>query len=287
MGDSRVRVDPTVLAHRLRQRADILRTLRRFLDDSGFLELQPPVLVPSPALEETLEPVRADGGFLHTSPEFALKKALALGVGRIYAISPCFRAEEEGVHHSREFTLLEFYFAGGRALDLEPVVESLVAAAAAAVGAEPPIFGRVTVAELFERHAGIPVPDDDEVFFRTWVERVDPALTEPVFVRDYPARHAALAEVRGTVSERVEVYLGGLELGNGFSELRDADELRARFHASARARSAAGRTPHPVDEALLDATARMPRCTGIALGVDRLVMALTGARDIAEVQLRP
>lgn len=287
MGDPRVRVDPTVLAHRLRQRADILRALRRFLDDSGFLELQPPVLVPSPALEETLEPVRADGGFLHTSPEFALKKALALGVGRIYAISPCFRAEEEGIHHSREFTLLEFYFAGGRALDLEPVVEGLVAAAAEAVEVEPPIFGRVTVAALFERHAGMPIPEDDETFFRTWVERIDPALTDPVFVRDYPARHAALAEVRGAVSERVEVYLGGLELGNGFSELRDADELRARFHASARARAVAGRMPHPVDEALLDATARMPRCTGIALGVDRLVMALTGARDIAEVQLRP
>lgn len=281
------RVDPTVLAHRLRQRADILRALRRFLDDSGFLELQPPVLVPSPALEETLEPVRADGGFLHTSPEFALKKALALGLGRIYSISPCFRAEEEGAHHSREFTLLEFYFTAGRALDLEPVVEGLVGAAARAVGADVPTFGRVTVAELFEHHAGKAIPDDDEDFFRTWVERIDPALTEPVFVRDYPARHAALAEVRGKVSERVEVYLGGLELGNGFSELRDPDELRARFQASARARTAVHRAPHPVDEALLDATARMPRCTGIAIGVDRLVMALTGARDIAEVQLRP
>ena len=279
-------VDPALLALRLRQRADILRALRVFLDAEGFLELQPPVLVPSPALEESLEPVRADGGYLHTSPEFALKKALALGLPRIYAISPCFRAEEEGAHHAREFTLLELYLAGGRALDLEPVVEGLVAAAARAVGATVPAFARTTCAELFRAHAGMAMPEDDDAWFRTWVERIDPALVAPTFVRDYPARHAALAEVRGDVSERVEVYLGGLELGNGFSELRDPEELRARFLASGRARAARGRAPHPVDEGLIDASGRMPRCTGIAIGLDRLVMALTGARTIAEVQLR-
>lgn len=280
-------VDPALLALRLRQRADILRALRVFLDREGFLELQPPVLVPSPALEENLEPVRAEGAFLHTSPEFALKKALALGLPRIYAISPCFRSEEEGMHHTREFTLLELYLSGGRSLDLEPVVEGLIGAAAQAVGAPTPSFMRTTCAELFERHTGMAMPEDDDTWFRAWVEHIDPALTAPTFVRDYPARHAALAEVRGEVSERVEVYLGGLELGNGFSELRDPEELRGRFLASARAREARGKTPHPVDEHLLEASARMPRCTGIAIGLDRLVMALTGAGHIAEVQLRP
>ncbi len=277
--------DPALHALRLRQRAAIVRALRVFLDEQGFLELQPPVLVPSPALEETLEPVRADGGYLHTSPEFALKKALALGLPRIYAMSPCFRAEEEGIHHRREFTLLELYFAGGRALDLEPVVADLIGAAADAVGVARPLFTATTCAELFLTHTGAPMPEEDDLWYERWVTHIDVALTAPTFVRDYPARHAALAEVRGEVSERVEVYLGGLELGNGFSELRDPDELRARFHASAAKRRAANREPHPTDERLIDATARMPRCTGIAIGVDRLVMALTGARNIGEVQL--
>lgn len=266
---------------RLRQRAAILHALRTFLHDEGFLEVQPPILVSGPALEETLEPVRAADGFLHTSPEFALKRVLAAGLPRIYAITPCFREEELGRHHRREFTMLELYFCNGGHLDLVPIVEGLVAAAARGVNAPIPLFIHRTVAELF----GGEIPADDDIFFRRWVEEIDPALTAPTFVLDYPARHAALAEVRGDVSERLEVYLGGLELGNGFSELRDPDELRARFHRSAARRLADGRVPHPVDEGVIAASGRMPRCTGIAIGLDRLVMALTSADDIAAVQI--
>lgn len=258
-----------------------MRALREHLWAEGFLEVEPPVLVDGPALEATLEPVRAEGGYLHTSPEFALKRALALGLPRIFALTPCFRGEEWGPLHGREFTMLELYLANTSYLDLVPVVESLVAAGAAAVGVPAPRFARRTVAELF----GGVVPEDDDAFFRAWVERIDPALVEPTFVLDWPARQAALATVRGTVAERVEVYLGGLELGNGFTELLDGEELRARFEASAAARRADGREPHPVDEGVIAASATMPRCAGIAIGVDRLVMALTGARDIAEVRL--
>lgn len=243
--------------------------------------MHPPVLVDGPALEETLEPVAAHGGWLHTSPEFSLKRVLAAGLPRIYALTPCFRAEEEGVHHALEFTMLELYFAGGGYLDLVPVVTKLVHAAADAVGAPRPVFRTVTVAELF----GGDIPEDDDRFFFDWVDRIEPGLTEPTFVLDYPARHAALAEVRGAVSERLEVYLGGVELGNGFSELRDGAELRERFHRSAAARRRDGRRPHPVDEGVIAASDQMPRCTGIALGVDRLVMVLTGAASIAEVRV--
>lgn len=268
-------------ATRLRQRAAILRALRVQLDAEGFLEVQPPVLVGSPALEETLDPVRADGGFLHTSPEFALKRVLAAGLPRIYAITPCFRAEEWGPNHGREFTMLEFYASNAGYLDLIPWVEGLVAAAWAAIGRPAPTFARRTVAELF----GGAVPDDDDTFYRVWVDDIEPALTEPTFVLDYPARQAALAEVRGDVAERVEVYLGGLELGNGFSELRDAVELRARFLRSAAKRTAWGKAPHPIDEGVIAASATMPRCAGIAIGVDRLCMAALGVADIAEVQV--
>lgn len=266
---------------RLRQRAAILHAVRGALHTEGFLEVQPPVLVGGPALEETLEPVHADGGFLHTSPEFALKRALAAGLSRIYTITPCFREEELGRHHAREFTLLELYLANASYLDLVPLVERLVAAAALAVEVAPPVWTRRTVTELF----GGAVPEDDDTFFFRWVDEIEPLLTAPTFVLDYPARHAALAEVRGDVAERVEAYLGGLELANGFSELRDGAELRSRFVRSAEHRSALGRAPHPVDEGVIDASARMPRAAGIAIGFDRLVMALTGESDIARVQI--
>ncbi|MDP2307842.1 MAG: amino acid--tRNA ligase-related protein [Pseudomonadota bacterium] len=268
-------------AARLRQRAAILHALRTTLHECGFLEVHPPTIVDGPALEETLEPVHADGRFLHTSPEFALKRVLAAGLPRIYSIVPCFRDEEWGTHHAREFTMLELYFANAGYLDLIPVVEELVAASAQAIGVAAPVFRRRTVAELF---AG-DIPPDDDTFFLRWVDQIEPALTEPTFVLDYPARHAALAEVRGPVSERLEVYLGGLELGNGFSELRDPHELRARFHASAARRIACGRPPHPIDEGVIAASGHMPRAAGIAIGVDRLVMALTGETDIARVQV--
>lgn len=251
------------------------------LEEAGFLEVHPPVLVDGPALEETLEALRADDGWLHTSPEFALKRVLAAGLPRIYAITPCFRGEELGVHHQREFTMLELYLSNANYLDLLPIVEALVAASARAVGADVPRFSRRTVADLF----GGTIPPDDDTFFFEWVDRIEPTLVEPTFVLDYPARQAALAEVRGDVAERVEVYLGGLELGNGFSELRDGAELRARFERSAAARRAQGRAPHPTDEGVIAASDQMPRCAGIAIGIDRLVMALTGARDIAEVRV--
>lgn len=268
-------------AGRLRQRAAIVHALRTTLHEGGFLEVHPPTIVDGPALEETLEPVLADGRFLHTSPEFALKRVLAAGLPRIYSIVPCFRDEEWGTHHAREFTMLELYLANAGYLDLIPVVTDLVAASARAIGVTVPIFRRRTVTELF----GGDIPADDDTFFIRWVDRIEPGLSEPTFVLDYPARHAALAEVRGAVSERLEVYLGGLELGNGYSELRDPDELRARFHASAARRTAAGRAPHPLDEGVIAASAQMPRAAGIAIGVDRLVMALTGEPDIARVQV--
>jgi lysyl-tRNA synthetase class 2 len=265
----------------LRARAKVLRALHEGLWAEGFSELQPPVLVDGPALEENLEALAAHDGHLHTSPEFALKRAVAAGLPRVYAITPVFRGEELGRHHAQEFTLLELYLHNANYLDLIPLVEALLGRAAAALGAPPPRFRCTTVAALF----GGRIPLDDDTFFRRWVEEIDPALTEPTWVLDFPARHAALAELRGEFAERLELYLGGLELANGFSELRDGVELRERFAHSARARAARGARPHPTDEGVIAASDRLPRCAGIALGVDRLVMALTGIPDIRDVRI--
>ena len=137
------------------------------------------------------------------------------------------------------------------------------------------------MAELF--HGTIPA--DDDTFFRRWVSEIEPTLAAATFVHDWPARQAALAEIRGDVAERVEFYWHGIELGNGFTELTDGDELRARFDESAAVRRALGRAPHPVDEGVVSASARMPRSAGIAIGVDRLVMAIVGEADIARVRV--
>lgn len=257
----------------------MLRALRTVLDDLGFLEVHPPVLVSSPALEDTLEAVSSAAGWLHTSPEFALKRVLAAGLPRIYSIVPCFRDEEHGRHHRREFMMLELYLCNAGYLDLIPIVERLIGRAAVAVSSPEPVWRRVTVADLFDND----IPSDDDLYFRTWVDCIEPSLTAPTFVLDYPARHAALAELRGTVAERVEVYLAGMEIGNGYTELRDPTELEQRFAQSARARERAGRAPHPTDAGVIAATARFPRAAGIALGLDRLVMALLGETDIARV----
>jgi len=269
----------------LRARGHILRAIRQWMDRHGYLEVHTPTLVQSPAMEEHLEPVAVGDLYLHTSPEFAMKRVLAEGLGRIYQITPCFREDEVGVHHSREFTMLEWYRVGAGTAELMDEVEDLFAAAAGAVNQAAPCFQRKKVQDLM-REIGHEDNGDERAWFQAWVDKVEPRLTAPTIVHGYPSWQAALAQVRHGEADRFEVYLAGLELGNAFAEEGDPQTLRARFSKSARTRVQMGKAPHPVDEDLLAATPRMPRTAGIAVGIDRLTMALTGALDIAEVQVR-
>jgi lysyl-tRNA synthetase class 2 len=286
----------------LRARAAVLAALRRWFDDHGYLEVPTAVLVPSPALEENLYAVPAGGGFLRTSPEFALKRVLAAGLPRIYEIGPCFREEEHGPWHRREFTMLEWYRAGASLDDLMDEVESLVAVAAAALGvAAPRSWARTTVRALVQTHTGLDLatattadlspadPDWDTAFYRRWIEDVEPELSGPTFVSEWPASQAALAQVRAhrdwPVACRFEAFLGGVELANAFLELGDSAEQARRFHKSAAVRRARGEPPHPTDEALVEAVGRIPPTAGIALGVDRLVTVLLGDADIGTVRV--
>ena len=271
-------LDPTLL----RARATVLRALRGWFDAHGYLEVPTPARVVCGALEEHLETVDAAGRPLRTSPELALKRAVAAGLGRVYEIGPCFRAEEDGVHHSLEFTMLEWYRVGAGTAELMDEVESLVAAAARALGQSAPVFTRRRVDALLAD----PGPAAADAWFHAWVDAVEPTLTEPTIVWGYPAWQAALARVRDGRADRFEVYLGGIELANAFAEEPCAAELLDRQHAANARRAAAGRPPHPVDPAFYDALPAMPRCAGIALGVDRLVLALTGAPHIRAVQVR-
>lgn len=283
-------------AEGLRARARVLAALRERFAAWGYLEVPTPALVPSPALEANLYGVPVGDRWLRTSPEMALKRVVASGLPRVYEIGPCFRAEERGPWHGREFLLAEWYRTGAHLDDLAEEVVALVGAAADALGVEPPPWRRTTVADLLSEHAGVDLatadartlhPDEDDLdtaFFRTWIERVEPALRGGVVVSDWPAGQAALAQVRRVggveIASRFEVYLHGVELANAFQELADGAAIRARFAASGVTRASRGEAPHPVDEAFLAALDRLPPCAGIALGVERLVAALLGWRSL-------
>ncbi len=305
----------------LARRAALLRALRAFLDERGYLEVEPPTLVTSPGMEPHLDAFElADGGarrYLHTSPEYALKRLLGDGHERLYALGPCYRDEPPSRTHSPEFTMLEWYAVG---LDLPGMMaetEQLFAAAADALGAEVDTpFERISVREAFTRDAGVdpfahPTADGlreaaraagvrvstdstewDDVFFQIFLNAVEPCLGQarPTFLWGYPASQAALARLDPgdpTIALRFELFAGGHELANAFDELTDPEEQRARFAQDQDARRAMGRAVYPVDEALLEALGRMRPTCGIALGVDRLLMCLTGAADIAEVRVQP
>jgi len=264
---------------RLRQRATILRTIRRWFDDHGYLEVHTPVLVPSAGMEEHLEPVCVGPSFLHTSPEFAMKRVLAEGLCRIYQIVPCFREDERGNHHAREFTMLEWYRVGATSQDIMNEVTELIGAVAISIGQAAPQFKRVPTRSLLND------TDEPAKWFFEWVDQVEPTLTQPTIVYDYPVWQAALARQRGSVADRFEVYLSGIELANAFFEELDPEVLRLRAKQSNANRIERGKQPHPIDESFLSAVGRMPRCAGIAMGIDRLVMAMTGAMCIDEVQV--
>ncbi|HMV69016.1 MAG TPA: EF-P lysine aminoacylase GenX [Myxococcota bacterium] len=284
-------------SRRLRARATALRALRRWLEDRGYLEIQTPVIVPSPALEANLYALPAGGGWLRTSPELALKKALATGLPRVYEIGPCFRDRERGPWHRAEFTMLEWYRAGAALDDLIDETEALVRHVADALGAPDPgpiprravrdVFRdatgldgwTATAAELSERDA----PDREAAFFRRWVEDVEPRLGT-TFLVDWPPDQAALAEVHarrdGAVARRFELYLGGIEIANAFQELRVPAEMLRRYEESAAIRRARGEAPHAVDHDAIEAVGRLPLMSGIAVGFDRLVACLAGWRGL-------
>lgn len=292
--------------------------LRRYFDDLGFLEVETPIAVTSPGLEPHLfafetEAVRPDRSkeklYLHTSPEYAMKRMLGAGLGHIYQLARVFRNGELSSTHAREFTMLEWYRAPGTLAEIMDDTEQLIAEVARAVKGpwKPKMFRRISVSEAFER-AGLPDPlaiddprqlsldlkigreDDswDDIFFRAFYEHIEPTFPPDAItlLYGYPARMAALAKLDAADprrAERFEVYAGSLELANAFGELADPIEQRARFEADLSARSAAGAPLYPIDEALLAALPAMGNAAGIALGLDRLLMLCLGLSSIEEV----
>ena len=315
--------------------------LRGYLADEGFIEVDPAALQVSPGNEAHLhgfatEAIGNDGVarpmYLHTSPEFAMKKLLAAGETRIAAFAHVWRNRERGVLHSPEFTMLEWYRVGEPYARLMQDCAAMLRLAVTGAGGTmlryrdrqcDPFadFERISVADAFQRHAGIDLlaslaadgtPDagvlglamdavgirragDDtwsDMLSRILVARVEPnlGLGRMTVLDRYPAAEAALARRYADdprVAERFEVYACGVELANGFGELTDAQEQRRRFGLEMDEKQRVYGERYPLDEDFLTALAIMPPASGIALGFDRLVMLATGAARIDDVIWTP
>ncbi len=259
--------------------------------------------IAAPALEAHIDAIPSGKAWLRTSPELHMKRLLAAGYPKIYQMGPCFRADERGERHHPEFCMLEWYHAGGNYLDILEETQALLRHVSQAVlgrtslayaGQNIELAGQwpiITVAEAFLKFAGWnpAIAFDANRFELDLVEKVEPKLTRdrPVVLMDYPAEVAALARRKPQdqrTAERWELYIGGLEIANAFGELTDPAEQRARFAACAAERNTRGQTVYPLDHAFLAALEDgLPDCAGIALGVDRLLMLLTGALSLDSV----
>jgi elongation factor P--(R)-beta-lysine ligase len=310
---------PTASWENLRLRADLLRRLRNFFYAQGFLEVETPILSSDTVVDRHLDPFYTEipqasdkpprRMWMQTSPEFAMKRLLAAGAKAIYQISRVFRQGEQGTLHNPEFTMVEWYRAGdGMAEGMRftsDLAETMLRRGPARqvsyreafiehVGVDPHLSD---TAELIAavRKQGIEPPaslasdDRDGWLDLLLVELVQPhlGLDRPVLLYDFPASQAALSRIRNDnppVAERFELYVSGIELANGYNELLDAEELIRRNRENNRLRSLEGKPVLPEQSRLLAAMeSGLPPAVGVALGFDRLVMLVAGAKTLADV----
>jgi len=311
---------PSASMDALRLRAQLNRLVREFFFARDVLEVETPMMSRAGNTDPNIASFsldfsgRTDGAprtrWLRTSPEFPLKRLLAAGMGDCYELGRVFRDGEAGGRHNPEFTMLEWYRVGWT---LDPLIDetvTLVQAALSMIGREATVV-RLSFRDLYAQRLGFdPMTADLDVVRNAatgividgegltrddWLDLLMTHTLQPTFGRDeirvvydYPATQSALAQVvdrEGVqVAERFELYLGALELANGYHELTDALEQRGRFERDLAVRQARGDATPPIDEALLDALAHgMPACAGVALGMDRLLMTMLDTSRIAEV----
>ena len=309
MTDSGADWRPTATRERLQLRATLLARTRAFFAARQVLEVDTPTLVNAAVTDVHIHSLPVDGLFVHTSPEYAMKRLLAAGFGDIYQICHVARGFEQSRVHNTEFTLVEWYRLGFDLSRLMDEVEALVRELCASHPAVARPAERLTYREAFTRHTGLDplaatLPQLQEVVeplgYREAATRdelldlIMGALIGPrlghealTFIHGYPASQAALARLDPAdprFAQRFELYVGGLELANGFHELASADEQRARFAQDLRARAKRGLPVPRMDERLLAALEHgLPECAGVAVGFDRLVMLAAAAAHIRDV----
>ena len=292
----------SVLQKNLNIRMRILQAIRNFFMSQNYLEIDTPVRIPAPAPEAYIDAIPSAEWFLQTSPELCMKRLLAAGFPRIFQICKCFRQGERGRKHLPELTMLEWYCAGSDYDDLMKQTEALICFIARQLNVDGKIvyqsnkisidrpWVKISVADAFKKHASLPMEEAQRknIFDEVMVDEIEPQLgrKQPVFIFDYPAAMGALARLKPqdrSVAERFELYIGGVELCNGFSELTDPTEQRERFESERRTRRSSAKTVYPMPEPFLNALQDMPSAAGNALGLDRLVMLFTDSSKIDDV----
>lgn len=269
----------------LKMRDVLMQSIRAFFHSEGFIEVETPIRMKTPCMELHIDAEPSGSRWLRTSPELYHKKLLAQGADKIFEIGKCFRHGERGDLHHPEYTLLEWYRAGGDYTAMLADVAKILRAVGISTA-----WKRWTVAETYEKFAGWnPVENvDADRFDLDMVEKIEPALPKdaPVILMDYPAECCALARLKPdnpTVAERWELYLNGIEIANAYSELTDPAEQRARFGKWGEQRKTLGKTVYPIDEEFIRCLENMPPAGGCALGLDRLFMALLGAESLDDI----
>ncbi len=285
-------------------RSRVVKAVRDFFVERGFIEIETPSRIPVPALELNIDAVPSGDYFLRTSPELHMKRLLAEGYERIFQIGPCFRHGEKGRLHNPEFTMLEWYRLNADYNAILVDAKMLISFLAEKIVGNSSIVYQGKKIELMPLWECIPVEDafvlnagwspvkhyDADRFDVDLIEKVEPNLPSdrPVVLMDYPAEAAALARRKPgkpEVAERWELYIGGMELVNAFSELTDPVEQRRRFEECADERRKAGRSAYTLDEEFLASLEKgMPAAGGAALGIDRLVMLFADAAEIKQVR---
>lgn len=284
-------------------RARVIQALRKFFVENDYLEIETPIRMPAPAPESHIDAVESGNWFLQTSPETCMKRLLAAGFPRIFQICKCFRRGERGRLHLPEMTLLEWYRASSNYLAMMNECEALILAVAREMGLKEnilpyqgaeiclaPPWSRIRVSDAFDRFGSTSLEAalEQDQFDEIMVAEIEPKLerSRPVFLFDYPACRGALARLKpqdSRYAERFELYIGGLELCNAFSELTDPTEQRIRFERELQRRRESGQRVYPLPAKFLEALADMPESTGNALGIDRLVMLFTDTNKIDDV----
>jgi lysyl-tRNA synthetase class 2 len=283
-------------------RAKILQAIRDFFKSNDFLEVETPIRIPAPAPEPFISALSAETWYLQTSPELCMKRMLCAGYSKIFQICKCFRRRERGNRHLPEFTMLEWYEAESTYVDLMTQCEKLfrficlemnlpdiLNYQGLQINLDPP-WPKMSVKEAFERYSDVDMKTaiSKDKFDEIISLVIEPHLgiTGPVFLYDYPIERSALSAAKpgdSDLAQRFELYIAGLEICNGFTELTDADEQRKRFEDELAARKQQGEAAYPIPEKFLADLKFMPPAAGNALGIDRLVMLFADAASIDDV----
>ncbi|MBW2606765.1 MAG: EF-P lysine aminoacylase GenX [Deltaproteobacteria bacterium] len=286
----------------LKLRARTVQAVRDFFIGKDYLEIETPCRIPAPAPEEHIDAEISGSWYLQTSPELCMKRLLAAGYPRIFQICKCFRQNERGSKHLPELTMLEWYTSETDYFDMMDQTEDLVCYVAENINSGNHLvyqenkidlqkpWPKISVAETFGKFTSTTLERalSEDLFDELITSEIEPELgrKKPVFLYDYPAQFASLACLKTdnpSLAQRFELYIAGIELCNGFTELTDYDEQRKRFEIAQNQRRKSGNKAYPMPEKFLEALKFMPNASGNALGIDRLVMLFADTTKIDDV----